>query len=44
MTGFVQRVASERLKGNKPSPIRAMLAAGAVGAAATGLTYRLLRR
>jgi hypothetical protein len=44
MTGFVQRVASERMKGNRPSPIRAMLAAAAVGAAATGLTYRLLRR
>jgi hypothetical protein len=44
MTGFVQRVASERMKGNQPSPIRAMLAAAAVGVAATGLTYRLLRR
>jgi hypothetical protein len=44
MTGFVKRVAADRMTGNRPSPVRAMLAAAAVGAAATGLTYRLLRR
>ena len=44
MTGFVKRVAGERLHGGRPGPPRAMLAAAAVGAAAAGVTYRLLRR
>ena len=44
MTGFVKRVAAERIAGNRPSPARAVAAAAAVGAAAAAITYRLLRR
>ena len=43
MSDFVKRVAADRLGGSRPSPARAMIAAAAVGIAATGLTYRLLR-
>jgi hypothetical protein len=43
MAGLLRRVASQRLGGDRPSPIRAGLAAAAAGAAAAALTYRLLR-
>jgi hypothetical protein len=44
MSGFVQRVAADRLAGSRPSPARAIFTAAAVGAAAAGFTYRMLRR
>ncbi|HKF79684.1 MAG TPA: hypothetical protein VKB17_02535 [Thermoleophilaceae bacterium] len=44
MSGFVKRVAMERMSGGRPGPGRAILTAAAVGAAAAGVTYRLLRR
>ena len=44
MKEFIKRVAAERATGSRPSPVRAVLAAGAVGAAAAGITYRLLRQ
>jgi hypothetical protein len=31
------------MAGNRPSPVRALIAAAAVGAAAAGATYRVLR-
>ena len=43
MTGFLQRVAADRFAGDKPSPARAAITAVVTGAAAAGLTYRLLR-
>jgi hypothetical protein len=44
MSGFVKRVAADRLGGSRPSPARAIVTAATVGAAAAGFTYRLLRR
>jgi hypothetical protein len=43
MSGFVKRTAFDRVHGKRPTPVRAMIAAAAVGAAAAGLTYRVLR-
>jgi hypothetical protein len=43
MTGMVKRVVAERMQGKRPSPVRAIVAATVAGAAAAGLTYRVLR-
>jgi hypothetical protein len=43
MTGIVKRVVAERMGGKRPSPVRAMVAAAAAGAATAALTYRALR-
>jgi hypothetical protein len=43
MSAFLQRVASERLSGGRPSSVRAMAAAAVAGAAAAAMTYRVLR-
>ena len=43
MAGFVKQVVTDRMGGKKPSVFRAVAAAGAVGVAAAGLTYRVLR-
>jgi hypothetical protein len=41
--GKVVRTVGERLGGNKPSPIRAIVASTIVGAVAAGATYKALR-
>jgi hypothetical protein len=43
MRAFLTGIAGERLAGNRPSPVRAVIAAAAVGAVAAGVTYRALR-
>ena len=43
MSDFLKRVASDRIAGKRPAAPRALGAALAVGAAATAITYRLLR-
>jgi hypothetical protein len=43
MAGLLKRVAAERVSGQRPSVLRAVVASGAAGAAAAALTYRLLR-
>jgi len=43
MTSFVKKVLAERMGGKRPSAVRAVATAGAVGAAAAGITYRVLR-
>ena len=43
MSSIVKRVLAERAGGKRPSIPGAIVAAGAVGAAAAGLTYRVLR-
>jgi hypothetical protein len=43
MKEFIKQVTAERAAGSRPSPVRAILAAGAVGVVAAGITYRLLR-
>lgn len=44
MGGFVQKVAADRLSGERPSPPRALAAAVVAGATVAVITYRLLRR
>jgi hypothetical protein len=36
-------VAADRVSGKKPSPVRAAIAALAAGAAASAVTYRVMR-
>jgi hypothetical protein len=43
MKGLLKRVSVERAMGDHPSVPRAIAAATVVGAAAAGLTYRILR-
>jgi len=43
MGGFVKKAIADRVGGNKPSPLRAGLAAVAAGATAAAITYRVLR-
>jgi hypothetical protein len=43
MVGAVKKAVTERLAGKRPSPIRAIVASAAAGAAAAALTYRALR-
>lgn len=40
---MVGRAAAERVAGNGPGPVRAMVAAAITGGAAAALTYHLLR-
>ena len=41
--GFIQNVVSERVKGNRPSALRALAAAAAAGAVTAFITYKALR-
>jgi hypothetical protein len=43
MKKLVQRVAAERAGGKRPSAVRAVGTAAAVGAVAASITYRVLR-
>lgn len=43
MSGFLNRVVTDRIGGKRPAPPRAMGAAVVVGTTAGVLTYRLLR-
>jgi hypothetical protein len=43
MKGFLKRVAIDRATGNRPSSARSTVAAVVVGAAASVVTYRVLR-
>jgi hypothetical protein len=43
MSGFIGKVAAQRARGKRPSPLRAAAAAAVAGAAAAGLTYKVLR-
>jgi hypothetical protein len=43
MTGIVKHALSERMRGKRPSPVRALAAATVAGAAAAGITYKVLR-
>jgi hypothetical protein len=43
MKGFLKRIAIDRATGNRPSPPRAAIAAVVAGAAASAVTYRVLR-
>ena len=43
MRAFLQHVALDRIQGKRPSAVRAVTAAAAVGAAAGGITYKVLR-
>jgi len=43
MSGFVKQVFVDRVGGKRPGPARALVAATAVGVAAAGITYRVLR-
>lgn len=44
MGDFIQKVAADRLSGQRPSPPRALAAAVVAGAAVAAIAYRLLRR
>jgi hypothetical protein len=41
--GILKSAVTDRLKGNRPSPARAVLAAVVAGGAAAALTYKALR-
>ena len=41
--GILKRAIADRIKGDRPSPVRAAGAATAAGIAAAVLTYRVLR-
>jgi len=43
MAGFVKGAVADRLKGDRPSPLRASFVAIATGATAAVLAYRALR-
>jgi len=43
MAGFVKNTVAKRLEGDRPSIVRALLAAVAVGVGAAVLTYKLMR-
>jgi hypothetical protein len=43
MAGVVKDAIAKRVSGDRPSPIRAAVAAAAVGAATAAITYRALR-
>ncbi|HYI79616.1 MAG TPA: hypothetical protein VEW67_02000 [Thermoleophilaceae bacterium] len=44
MRGFLQKVAADRMTGERPAPPRALAAAVVAGSAVAAVTYRLLRR
>lgn len=41
--GILKRAVSDRLKGDRPSPARAVLAAMVAGGTAAAITYKALR-
>jgi hypothetical protein len=41
--GILKAAVADRLKGNRPSPVRASLAAAVAGVAAAAVTYKALR-
>jgi len=41
--GILRRAIGDRLKGNRPSPVRAVLAATVAGAGVAVITYKALR-
>jgi hypothetical protein len=41
--GFLKQAVVDRLKGDRPSPARAVLAAVVAGGAAAAITYKALR-
>lgn len=41
---FVRRVAGDRIKGRRPSPMPALAVSAIAGAAAAGLAYKALRK
>ena len=43
MTGFVKETVAKRLEGDRPSIVRAVVAAIVVGIGAAVLTYKLMR-
>ena len=43
MAGVVKDAVTKRLSGDRPSPVKASLAAAVAGAAAAVITYRALR-
>jgi hypothetical protein len=43
MKGIVKRAVSERMRGKRPSPVRALATAVAAGVAAATVTYKVLR-
>jgi hypothetical protein len=43
VSGFLKRVAADRMTGQRPAPPRALAAAAVVGSAVAAITYRLLR-
>jgi hypothetical protein len=43
MSGLLKSAIASRISGDRPSPVRAALAALVAGAAAAVLTYRLMR-
>jgi hypothetical protein len=43
VAGLVKNTFLQRLQGDRPSPLKAVLVATATGAAAAVLTYRLMR-
>ncbi|HEY3729145.1 MAG TPA: hypothetical protein VGL51_18355 [Solirubrobacteraceae bacterium] len=43
MLGIVKKAVGERLSGDRPSPVRAILASVVTGVVAAGVTYKVLR-
>jgi hypothetical protein len=43
MKGIIKRAVSERMRGKRPNPARAIVTAAAAGAVAAGITYKVLR-
>jgi hypothetical protein len=44
MIGIVKNAVIERLRGKRPSPVRAVAASAVAGVAAAAITYKALRR
>jgi hypothetical protein len=44
VSGFLKKVAADRIAGDRPAPPRAFAAAVVAGSAVAAITYRLLRR
>jgi hypothetical protein len=44
VSGFLKKVATDRISGERPAPPRALAAAIVAGSALAAITYRLLRR
>jgi hypothetical protein len=41
--GILKRAVTDKLKGNQPSPVRAVVAAAVAGVAVAAVTYKVLR-